>query len=247
MSIKQCTTYEIGGRFFFDVENNTLTDRERYGKKTIELGLNEARLLELLLTNKDRTVSREEILDVVWHKRGLVVDEASINQVISQLRKTLYDDAKEQKIIKTIPTKGYSLSPGVQVTIIPPDSPTSNITPGLTVRRTLPQLIVSFVLAVSLNYAIMLKAPSPITYPYLTIEHVTLEQRNEIPNPLIIHLINECIINITQQATPAYDKIIISNNDKSFSLIALRANHTKTFQIVLNDKIRIRENKCHAP
>ncbi|MFT5609027.1 MAG: DNA-binding winged helix-turn-helix (wHTH) protein/TolB-like protein, partial [Parvicella sp.] len=56
------------------------------------------------------TVSRQELMDKVWHRR--VVIEDALTRVISQLRLT-FDDNKTRQVIQTVPKKGYRLSADV--------------------------------------------------------------------------------------------------------------------------------------
>jgi DNA-binding winged helix-turn-helix (wHTH) protein len=62
-------------------------------------------LIVLLIHNKDRIVSRDEILDSVWKDR--VVSDTSINNHIKSARKVLGDDGIKQQVIKTIHSRGY--------------------------------------------------------------------------------------------------------------------------------------------
>ncbi len=52
------------------------------------------------------TVSRQELMDQVWH--GRVVVEDALTRNISQLRLTL-NDSKKRQVNKTGPKKGYRL------------------------------------------------------------------------------------------------------------------------------------------
>ncbi len=60
--------------------------------------------LEFLLENRDRVASKEELLDKVWGGlRGI----STVEQAVSQLRRTLGDDAAEARYIETVPGQGY--------------------------------------------------------------------------------------------------------------------------------------------
>jgi DNA-binding winged helix-turn-helix (wHTH) protein/TolB-like protein/Tfp pilus assembly protein PilF len=56
------------------------------------------------------TVSRQELMDKVWH--GRVVIEDALTRVISQVRLIL-NDSKSRQLIHTVPKKGYRLSADV--------------------------------------------------------------------------------------------------------------------------------------
>lgn len=63
------------------------------------------RLLQFLIENRQRAVSKEEILTVVWD--GVAVSDNALTRAIAQVRKALEDDPKDAKYIETIPTVGY--------------------------------------------------------------------------------------------------------------------------------------------
>lgn len=62
-------------------------------------------VLHLLVTNRDRTVTKEEFMETVW--AGTVVEEANLTDNISTLRQALGDDAREPRFIRTVPRRGY--------------------------------------------------------------------------------------------------------------------------------------------
>jgi TolB-like protein/DNA-binding winged helix-turn-helix (wHTH) protein len=58
-----------------------------------------------LITNNDRVVSIDELLETFWP--GLVVEESTVHRVICQIRSALGDSANEPKYIKTVNKRGY--------------------------------------------------------------------------------------------------------------------------------------------
>ena len=62
-------------------------------------------LLVYLLKNRDRVITRAELLDELWH--GKVVTDAALAARIKDARKALRDDGTRQKLIKTIHRRGY--------------------------------------------------------------------------------------------------------------------------------------------
>ncbi len=85
-------------------------------KHIIQLGSNESRILTMLAEHLNQVVTREQLHEFVWHEQGLQVDDSSLTQAISRLRKQLQDPIKSPKFIKTIPKKGYSLVCSVEQT-----------------------------------------------------------------------------------------------------------------------------------
>jgi DNA-binding winged helix-turn-helix (wHTH) protein/TolB-like protein/Tfp pilus assembly protein PilF len=61
--------------------------------------------LVLLIENRDRIVTKRELLDKIWS--DTTVEENTLNQSISALRKVLGDTRKEARFIATIPGVGY--------------------------------------------------------------------------------------------------------------------------------------------
>jgi DNA-binding winged helix-turn-helix (wHTH) protein len=66
-----------------------------------------ARALEMLCKAGGEVVSQEQLIDGVWQGRSL--SENSVAVVIGQLRRALDDDAREPRLIETIPKRGYRL------------------------------------------------------------------------------------------------------------------------------------------
>ncbi|MES3674902.1 tetratricopeptide repeat protein [Halomonas elongata] len=62
-------------------------------------------LLALLVENRERMVSKEEINEVVW--RGRIVSEAALSSRIKMARQLLGDDGRRQAYIRTIHRKGF--------------------------------------------------------------------------------------------------------------------------------------------
>jgi TolB-like protein len=62
-------------------------------------------LITLLVDNRERLVSKEEIIEKVWDRR--IVSEAAVASRIKSARKALGDDGKRQHFIKTIHRQGF--------------------------------------------------------------------------------------------------------------------------------------------
>jgi pimeloyl-ACP methyl ester carboxylesterase/DNA-binding winged helix-turn-helix (wHTH) protein len=69
-------------------------------------------LLTYLLENRDRAVDKEELQDAIWP--DVVVTEASLTRTIMKARKAVGDDAHRQKVIKTLPRRGYRFVANVE-------------------------------------------------------------------------------------------------------------------------------------
>lgn len=73
------------------------------------LGEYQIKLLNVLMQEAGRILTRDELTQLVWERR--VIGNNSLPNAIHALRAALEDDGKRQKIIKTIPRKGYLLEP----------------------------------------------------------------------------------------------------------------------------------------
>jgi len=62
-------------------------------------------LLVYLMENRDRVVTRDELLDNLWD--GRIVSESALNGRLKMARKSVGDNGKQQRIIKTIYRRGY--------------------------------------------------------------------------------------------------------------------------------------------
>jgi DNA-binding response OmpR family regulator len=91
-----------------DLTLDTLTRRVKRGKKTIELAAKEYAVLECLLREPDRVLTRTQIAEHVWNYD--VYNQSNIVDVyIRNLRRKI-DDNSEVKLIHTIRGAGYRLS-----------------------------------------------------------------------------------------------------------------------------------------
>ncbi len=62
-------------------------------------------LLALLVENRERLVSKDEILEKVWD--GRIVSEAAVASRVKSARQALGDDGKSQRFIKTVHRQGF--------------------------------------------------------------------------------------------------------------------------------------------
>jgi DNA-binding winged helix-turn-helix (wHTH) protein len=69
-------------------------------------------LLEYLIRNRHRVVARDDVLKAVWN--GRIVSEAALDTRISAARRLIGDDGTEQRLLKTIRTRGFRFVGEVQ-------------------------------------------------------------------------------------------------------------------------------------
>ncbi|MGO4622963.1 winged helix-turn-helix domain-containing protein [Ensifer sp. 2YAB10] len=61
-------------------------------------------LLEYLLQNRDRVVTRDDLFNSIW--KGRIVSDATLSSRISAARSAIGDDGEQQRLIRTLPKKG---------------------------------------------------------------------------------------------------------------------------------------------
>ena len=64
-------------------------------------------MLFLLVDQRHRLVTREEIIERIWEKGVFLDTDNAINSAVRKLRRALEDDPEAPRFIVTIPTKGY--------------------------------------------------------------------------------------------------------------------------------------------
>ena len=62
-------------------------------------------LLQFLIENRDRLVTKDELIDALWE--GRIVSDAAITSTINLARRAVADDGKKQAVIKTFPRRGF--------------------------------------------------------------------------------------------------------------------------------------------
>jgi TolB-like protein/cytochrome c-type biogenesis protein CcmH/NrfG len=70
-------------------------------------------LLVYLLENRDRVVSKDDIIGSVW--QGRLISESALSTRINAARTVLADSGEEQRLIKTLPRKGLRFVGAVRV------------------------------------------------------------------------------------------------------------------------------------
>lgn len=91
---------------------NSMLGEITYKDEVFRLEHQQADLLLLLLNNKHKLVTRDQIAKQIW--QGIIVEDNTITKAITRLRKLLKDDAKSPCFIKTIPKNGYQFIANVE-------------------------------------------------------------------------------------------------------------------------------------
>ena len=97
----------IGSHWIGDWQFHPASGELRRAAEVRRLEPRAAKTLELLCSARGAVVSQEQLIREVWNGRSL--SENSVAVVVGQLRKALDDDARDPKLIETIPKRGYRL------------------------------------------------------------------------------------------------------------------------------------------
>jgi DNA-binding winged helix-turn-helix (wHTH) protein len=104
-------------------------DTQRYelhrGRVPIPLRPKVYQVLAYLLTNYDRVVLKQELLEHVWP--GQFVGDAALNSHIMDIRKALGDDGYGQRLLRTVRGRGYRFVAPVEVQDPAPAVPPSRL------------------------------------------------------------------------------------------------------------------------
>lgn len=89
-------------RFEFDLDRRALLENGA----PVRLSPKAFRLLEVLIANSPRAVSKEELTDAVWPQT--YVEESNLAGLIGELRTVLGDDARQSRFVRTVHGFGYA-------------------------------------------------------------------------------------------------------------------------------------------
>src|ERR1700688_2401350 len=104
------------GEFVLDPSRRTLSRAD----SPVSLTPKAFDVLLFLAGNPNRLVTKEELLQAVWG--DTFVEEGSLTQYISHLRKALGNNSEDARLIVTIARKGYQFTARVTVAAAEADS-----------------------------------------------------------------------------------------------------------------------------
>lgn len=93
-------------QFFFSDQCLDTDRRELYrGSQRVEVQPQVFDVLVYLVQNSDRVVSRDNLISAIWNER--IVSESTLTSRINAARKAIGDNGLDQRLIRTIPRKGF--------------------------------------------------------------------------------------------------------------------------------------------
>ncbi len=102
-------------------------------------------LLDYLIRNRERVVSKDDLINVIWN--GRIVSDAALTTRLNVARSTIGDSGEEQRLIKTLPRKGFRFvgqvretqgATGAEVVDNSAELPKPALTKSTTIRRNCP-------------------------------------------------------------------------------------------------------------
>lgn len=212
----------IEGRVCFRSDDGAFWEQNDEKNKVI-LSPIVTRLLQLLILEKGRVITREEIMNFVWESHGLEPSNNSLNQYISQLRKLMAHFRLPDDCIRTVPREGFILIKELEINVVNASTPVTQ--PSL-IDQTHDLIPKSNKLNVRLlNICLVLMLIStPYTVIYVTnIMHkqrmsVTPEKIGQVGSCAVYSILMGRNYNLDETLSSAQDHIEqnkISCNDKS--------------------------------
>ena len=93
-------------RYFFEDYAFDTDRRELHrGADVVSIAPQVFDLLEYLIRNRERVVSKDDLIDAVWN--GRIVSDAALTTRLNAVRNAIGDSGEEQRLIKTFPRKGF--------------------------------------------------------------------------------------------------------------------------------------------
>jgi TolB-like protein len=100
-------------RYFFEEYAFDTDCRELHrGANVVSIAPQVFDLLEYLIRNRERVVTKDDLIGAVWH--GRIVSDAALTTRLNAARTALGDSGQEQRLIKTLPRKGFRFVGQVQ-------------------------------------------------------------------------------------------------------------------------------------
>ena len=96
------------------------TDRQELtrGSERAQIGPQVFDLLVHLVENRERVVSKDDMLEAVWS--GRIVSKSTLTSHINAVRKAIGDNGEDQRLIRTVARKGFRFVGEIEEEHAPP-------------------------------------------------------------------------------------------------------------------------------
>ena len=111
----------------YSFENYTFdTDRRELhrGADVVAIAPKVFDLLDFLIRNRGRVVSKDDLIDAIWNGRS--VSDAALTTRLNAARSAIGDSGQEQRLVKTLPRKGFRFVGPVLEAQWPSDAPVAD-------------------------------------------------------------------------------------------------------------------------
>ena len=93
-------------RYFFEKYAFDTDRRELHrGTDVVSVAPQVFDLLDYLIRNRERVVSKDDLINAIWN--GRCVSDAALTTRLNAARSAIGDSGQEQRLIKTLPRKGF--------------------------------------------------------------------------------------------------------------------------------------------
>jgi TolB-like protein/Tfp pilus assembly protein PilF len=124
-------------RYLFEDYSFDTDRRELHrGGEAISIAPRVFDLLDYLIRNREHVVSRDDLINAVWN--GRIVSEAALTTRLNAARSAIGDTGDKQRLIKTLPRKGFRFVGTVQETQGPAVEPADSAAHGSTMSSPVP-------------------------------------------------------------------------------------------------------------
>jgi len=111
-------------RYLFEKYSFDTARRElRRGSDVIAVTPQVFDLLDYLIRHRERVVTKDDLIGAIWN--GRVVSDAALTTRLNAARSAIGDSGEEQRLIKTLPRKGFRFVGQVREVASPEDAPES--------------------------------------------------------------------------------------------------------------------------
>ena len=98
---------------FGDYALDTCLYELRHGGAPCPLGPQVFNVLAYLIAHRDRVVTKDELIEQLWPAQ--CVSDATVHQHVTAARKAIGDSGRQQRIVKTLRSRGYRFIAPVEV------------------------------------------------------------------------------------------------------------------------------------